>query len=336
MASGRIGGTKSKVSGVIGNTVYQVRRNPDGTYSQIVMVKGVQTVNYTTPRLQAQRMCTAMVESLMKQLRPVATISMQSAANKSKSLNAFASYNLMLVAQDSKANWYQGNRFVYPEHLSTSLQIQDLGGVYMISSGTLSRNTFDDVIYERNPFYYYFGITGQGVQLYGLKFNCQIGRTRLRDFLNQHGMTYLDKVVFCGFRRWYVMNEKTEEEEEKLKHSYIIASINPSMPIDTVLSIQTIPYLFKIESDVQATVCISRDYTNFVIGYLAQADILTEDLYYIAAFSISWQDGKKKISSSSYARPDGSTLPYWDNRAPAQVFGSWMGQPEVVPYPSPF
>ena len=36
MASGRVGGTKSKVSGTIGSEYTSLRRNPDGTYSQVV------------------------------------------------------------------------------------------------------------------------------------------------------------------------------------------------------------------------------------------------------------------------------------------------------------
>ena len=49
MASGRVGGTRSKVSGQIGGEVYRIVKNDDGTYSQIVSVKGETTVNYTTP-----------------------------------------------------------------------------------------------------------------------------------------------------------------------------------------------------------------------------------------------------------------------------------------------
>ena len=127
MASGRVGGTRSRVTGQIGSEVYRVVRNADGTYTQFVSAKGQQTSTYTTPKLQVQRMITAMVESMMKQLKPVARISMQSGANKSKSLNAFSSFNLHLVAQDCKAHWYGDNTFVYPRHSRYDMNIRDLG-----------------------------------------------------------------------------------------------------------------------------------------------------------------------------------------------------------------
>ena len=90
MASGRVGGTRSKISGKVGNEIYQVVRNPDGSYSQQVYEKPEIVQTAQTPKLQAQRMITAMVESLMRDLKEVGRISMQSGVNRSKSLNAFS------------------------------------------------------------------------------------------------------------------------------------------------------------------------------------------------------------------------------------------------------
>ena len=55
MASGRVGGTKSKVSGTIGSEVYSLRRNPDGTYSQVVSAKPETTTYTNTEKQAAQR-----------------------------------------------------------------------------------------------------------------------------------------------------------------------------------------------------------------------------------------------------------------------------------------
>ena len=90
MASGRVGGTRSKISGSVGDVVYQIKRNPDGTYTQIVYGKPEDVTQTITPRGQAQKMCTSMVEALMRDLKEVGRVCMQSAANKSKSLNAFS------------------------------------------------------------------------------------------------------------------------------------------------------------------------------------------------------------------------------------------------------
>ena len=56
------------LSGQVGSTVYQIRNNGDGTLTQVAYAKGERTETTFSPKLQAQRMCMGMVESLMKQL----------------------------------------------------------------------------------------------------------------------------------------------------------------------------------------------------------------------------------------------------------------------------
>lgn len=336
MASGRVGGTKSRISGQIGSEVYQVRRNPDGSYSQIVMAKGTQTANYTTPKLQAQRMMTAMVESLMKQLQPIATISMQSAANKSKSLNAFSSFNLSLVAKDCAANWYGNQVFVYPRQIASKNYVIDLGGLYMISSGTLQYNCFD-VLNNGMMFgnEWYNSPLGFGLW-FGLQFYCSIGTQTVGDFLRAHRMTRIDSVVFVGFRTFMRYNPVTGEEDENLHHEYIIAYINPTIPDTAILTIELLQNLFILESSYQPYVIVHKSNSFFAIAFVLDSDGVTEDIYYYAGFSISYLDGRKKISFSSYESTRSSGQPWLSLAAPANVFGSWMGEPWIDPYPSPY
>ena len=214
MASGRVGGTRSKISGQIGQEVYQIRKNPDGTYSQIVNAKGEISVNYTTPRLQAQRMCTSMVEAMMRDLKEVASISMQSAANKSKSLNAFSSYNLQLVARDCKANWFANNQFVYPELNRFDIKQRDLGGLYMLSSGSLQFNVFAGHAEYENPSgglvnYPNATHTPEGVYFRLPNYGCTIS-----EFLRANRMTRLDYVVCCFFGSY----------AEDVPEAYIVAA----------------------------------------------------------------------------------------------------------------
>lgn len=335
MASGRVGGSRSKVSGKIGNEVYQIRKNADGTYSQIISAKGEPTF-VVTPRLQVQRMCTSIVESLMRDLKKVACISMQSASNKSKSLNAFASFNLRRVADDCKANWYDNNQFIYPRHLDWTPELHDLGGPFLISSGTLQFNVFDELLYDEQPFRHYFDVPTIEHQLYGMKFNVELGVETVGDFLRKHNMTRLDKIVFCGFRDFLMYNEATEEKEEQMRHCYIIAKINPAVSDSTIISPSMLGDLFLVDADHDCVTLASKDSKSFCIGYLADLYNLEENYYYDAAFTISELEGRQKISSSSYKDPTGASLPWFRNQAPCNVFGSWMGEPTVDPYPSPF
>ena len=136
MAVSRVGGTKGKLTGQVGSIVFQVRKNPDGSYTQITYEKGQRVETQLTPKVQAQRMCVAMVESLMRDLKPIATISYQAGKNKSQSLNSFAAQNLRLLQRDCKEHWYADNLFVYPRPRRTDLNVRDLGGRWLISSGS--------------------------------------------------------------------------------------------------------------------------------------------------------------------------------------------------------
>lgn len=336
MASGRVGGTKAKITGQVGQTIYQVRKNPDGTYTQVTMKKGERTEEVTSPRLQAQRMCTAMVESMMKDLKEVARISMQSAPNKSKSLNAFSANNLRLVAQDCKANWYGNQMFVYPFRDVTKEYVQDLGGTYLISAGTLQFDVFDQKVFSEMPAQDwdtpYIGLQF----MYGVQFNVNMGTDTVEDFLRKHRMTRLDYFVFCGFDGYTDWESGGEDPQTKYKHIYCIAQLNPSIPSDMILTADNVNQLFVWKSNAEFDILAKRDGSAVALAYLADYASKDEQLYYDAAFSISYLDGRKKISSSTYHNPDGSDEPWIIDYSPSMVFGSWMGQPSVKPWPSPF
>ena len=336
MASGRVGGAHSKISGLLGDVVYQVKRNPDGTYSQIVSVKGETTTNYTTPRLQAQRMCTAMVEAMMKQLKPVASISMQSAANKSKSLNAFSSFNLQKVARDCMTHWYEGNQFVYPRHSRYDMDIKDLGGLYMISSGTLQYNIFDRLYHEDRGREVFKDWPSSDIEFYGVQFDTPSSIQTIGQFLQRHGMSVLDWFVFVGFRTYTITPDNESEPVTYEKHSYILAQINPEVNVDAPITDETLSTLFRYKGDHDAVFARAKDNSSFAIGYSADNYGKDEVFYYWAAFSISYADGRKKISSSSYALVPPFTGPWLRNAAPTNVFGSWMDDPGNHHYPSPF
>ena len=336
MATSRTGGTTSKLKGQVGSVIYQVKKNSDGTYTQIVYGKGVRTETTFTPKLQAQRMCTAMVENLMKQLKQIGRISFQSGKNKSQSLNAFGSWNLRKVQTDCKANWYGSQKFVYPTRFNTKKEIQDLGGPYIISSGSLQQNIFDREYYDWYAGARWIGASDPQDQLYGVQFNCQIGVTKVGEFLTAHRMTRMDKICVAGFREWISYEPDPDDPVGYMRHSWCIASLAYTIQDNEVMTEQLIRDLFILESDTNAKILMARDGQSFFIGFDADYYHSDEIYYYMATFSISYVKGKKLISSSTYHNPDGGDDPWWYGQQPANVFGSWMGEPTRVPYPSPF
>ena len=337
MAVSRIGGSSGKLTGQVGSDVYQIRKNADGTYTQIVYQKGQRVETTFTPKLQAQRMCMGMVESLMKQLKPVVSISYQSGKSKTASANAFSSTNVMLVMRDCQDHWYDNNVFVFAYQRKGYPDFTELGGRYMISSGTLSFNLFDRVLFDEFPKYRWDGIPRIDDQLYGLYFDCRIGQETLEQFRKRHRMTILDGMCWVGFREWIVTVDPDEGGELYTKHDYIIVSWNSSIPSSTILTRQVIADLFKFKTNANVDIVFKKDNSAFAIGRITDFGNEDEQYFYQTGFSISYITGKKQISTSIYTPVgDPSLGPYMLNRQPSMVFGSWMGQPMVRPYPSPF
>lgn len=336
MATSRIGGTSGKLKGQVGNVIYQVKKNPDGTYTQYVYNKGERTEETITPKLQAQRMCVAIVESLMADLKPVGRISFQSGQNKTQSLNGFSANNIRLVQRDCKDHWYSGNEFIFPRRYNSEKDIQDLGGPFIISSGSLNYNTYDQLLWDYVPEIRFRDVPQSAGWLYGLLFQCRFGEESVDEFLDNHHMTRSDKVVFCGFREWLDFTQDPDNPQAYSKHDYIIVSINMRIAGSTLMTPEVLTQLFTFESKLQVGFYITRDNDAFVIGTITDYYNADEQFYYVAGFSISYQRGRKQISTSFYHNPDGENVPWLRDQQPANVFGSWMGEPAVVPYPSPF
>lgn len=336
MASGRVGGTRSKISGQVGDVIYQVRRNEDGSYSQVVYGKPEKVSPTATPKTQAQQMCTAIVEAMMRDLREVGRISMQSGVNKSKSLNAFSSMNLQLVAQDCKAHWYEGNQFFYPTREMKGATNEALGGRFMLSAGTLQYDCFGSKVMwlpERNDWvvpnplnYRYYGLSWPAPN---------VGET-VGEYLRRRRMTRLDSVCYAAFVEWLDTWSIEGETIDNTKYIWLIASVNPDMPDDTILTQSTFTSLFLVDSNHSYMLRVSDATGELFMGFQIDVREKEEHLYFDGAFTISWADGKKKISTAYMLPTDGDTDGYLLGYAPADVFHSWFPQGDGARAPSPF
>lgn len=336
MATGRVGGTRSKIAGQVGTEIYQVRKNPDGTYSQIVYAKGERIETETSETLQAQRMVTCIVEAAMRDLKPVGQISMQAYTAKTKSLNAFASFNLKLVADDCKANWYGNNHFYYPVRSMKGTPNEQLGGRFMLSSGTLQADVFDDILHYYDAAGNVSGDWNVHDVFAGVKFLIPPEVTTVGQFLKYHRMTRLDNVVFVVFHDWVEENPETGEDQQYTRFSHLIAQINPAVRDDEVLTSDVWEKLFVWESDWRSCARLARDGSFGILGTMHDTYDLDEHITFWGAFTISYITGKKEVTSAYLLGDDTGDEPYYADAAPADVFYSWMNQPRVIPWPSPF
>ncbi len=336
MATGRVGGTRSKIAGQVGSEIYQVRKNPDGSYSQIVYAKGERVETETSEVLQAQRMVTCIVEAAMRDLKPVGQISMQAYTAKTKSLNAFASFNLKLVADDCKANWYGNNRFYYPVRSMKGAHNEQLGGRFLLSSGTLQADVFDDILHYYDAGGNVSGDWNVHDVFAGVKFLIPPEVTTVGQFLKYHRITRLDNVVFVVFHDWVEENPETEEDQQFTRFSHLIAQINPAVRDDEVITSDVWEKLFVWESDWRSCARLAKDGSFGILGTMHDTYDLDEHITFWGAFTISYITGKKEVTSAYLLGDDTGDEPYYADAAPADVFYSWMNQPRQIPWPSPF
>lgn len=336
MASGRVGGTKSKVSGTIGSEVYSLRRNPDGTYSQVVSAKPETTTYTNTEKQAAQRMVTAMIEALMRDLTPVARISMQSGVNPSKSLNAFSSFNLNKVREDMIANWYDNQKFVYPIKESDV----KLGGIYTISAGTLQLMKGE----VSNIGYSYDGWGLNGHKWFNKRVNHWVGMQKrcvcsdetLGTLLRESNMLRTDVFVSVCNREYYIYNPELEEDEIVYKYDYVIAKLKDTLPDSTTLDELESDDVWEVTTNCDAIFHFCKDELLFTVGSGIPFDNHDDHILYYANFMISRRDGAKKISSSVFKNVYGGESTWLIGHAPTNVFYSWLGEHMDDHWPSPF
>ena len=336
MASGRIGGTKSKVSGTIGSEVYSLRRNPDGSYSQVVSAKPETTTYTNTEKQAAQRMATAMIEALMRDLTPVARISMQSGINPSKSLNAFSSFNLNKVREDMIANWYGNQKFVYP--------IKDsdvkLGGIYTISAGTLQlmKGEVSNIGYSYDG----WGLNGHKWfnkrvnHWVGMQKRCMCSDGTLGTLLRESSMLRTDVFVSVCNREYFIYNPELEEDEIVYKYDYVIAKLKDTLPDSTTIDELESDDVWEVTTNCDAIFHFCKDELLFTVGSGIPFGNHDDKLLYYANFMISRRDGTRKISSSVFKNRYSGDSTWLFGHAPTNVFYSWLGEHMDNHWPSPF
>lgn len=340
MASGRVGGTKSKVSGTIGSEVYSLRRNPDGTYSQVVSAKAETTTYTNTEKQAAYRMAAAVVEVAMRDLKAIGRISMQSGANASKSLNAFSSINLSRVQSDMVANWYGNGQFLYP----TKGSKLSLGGQFLISSGTLHK-------VGRDWGYYYNGYPmimrenpsqnpADWMDSGGVAIDMPNGNLTMKEFIEKLGYTRRDSIVYVCFTNWKYWDETTDPEDPQViddyKYMWFVVKFKATIPDNFVVTLANVSEVFEVESNSQPIFLSCQRTHKFGWFFKIPFEDLENNILGQAQFDISYVNGFKQISNSQLLPVDSIGTWQWTDEIPSRVFWSWLNESRPSVKPNPF
>lgn len=332
MASGRVGGTKSLKSGKVGDTVLGIIQESDGSYAQKVSAYVPTKAQTQTVKLAVQQMCTAMVEAMMKQLKPLAKVAFQSAKNKSKSLNAFSSYNLMLLAREAKDHWTEVHEFEFAEK---GERIRT-GGRYILSSGSLQFNCFDGYCFDGFRDDWIDGQVRPSRIGFGIYFLVPPNGWTISRFMERLKLTYSSEI-------WIAQYATNQEENVEGEYTYCRISINHAVSPSVLATEETIASLFMVESNKWGITGFSRptqlrpDWRHaFCIGFRRESDNNNYIPIFGKAFTITYVNGRKMISSArlDYLNKDHELeWGYW--RTPDSCVSSWTNPriPAPVPYP---
>ena len=332
MASGRVGGTKALISGKVGDDVYSIVKSEDGGYRQVVANYVPTKAQTKTIKLAVQQMCTAMVQAMMKDLKPLGRVSFQSGANKSKSLNAFSSYNLYKVAREAKDYWNETHDFEFPSK-GERLKV---GGKWILSSGTLQYDCFNGYFADSFEASWIDRNVKWSWADFGVYFLKRNNLRKIGEWMDANKLTYSTEI-------WIALYYTNQIQNEEGMYCYCQIKLNPQVNRTMSNTEENLENLFIINSNRYGkkgwsrpneympqwkhALCIGFWRPSITDGYVATMG---------KAFTITYVNGRKQISSSVMDWINDNTGIEWgDWRYPAVCVSDWTDPliPAPVPYP---
>ena len=168
MARGRVGGTKSKLRGVVGDVIYQIAKNPYGDYDQKVIEYTREKLNNNTKWQALARMQIAMFQRCMSELTPIIKCSYQGVKTGVTSVNYFVSQNMKLVQDFCIDHWKDGGGYSFPY----KGREYESFGQFLISTGSYqvpSQFSFSFTRSEGRAPIFKFDLSKVGVRMYDLR-----------------------------------------------------------------------------------------------------------------------------------------------------------------------
>lgn len=333
MASGRVGGTKSLVSGKVGSQVYSIVQNANGSYGQQVAEYVPTKAQTKTIKLAVQQMCTAMVQAMMKDLKPLAKVAFQSAKNKSKSLNAFSSYNLYKVAREAKDYWLETHEFEFAEK-GERLKV---GGRWILSSGTLKTNCFGGYYGDSFADTWIDPLVRHSWDNFGVWFDKRNQYTTIGAWMDSFGLTYSTEI-------WVAIYYSSQVPDVEGLYCYLRITLDHEVSRSLPNREENIEKLFKVEASnyLSRGWCRPTEYmTNrrhaYCIGFRYDLDDDSRVALMGGAFTITYVNGRKMISSSVMNWLHSNHAIEWGEwRYPAYCVSSWTDPVVPAPVPNPY
>ena len=238
MAKSKTGGTRAYIRGRIGSDVYSVGKTADGKKQQVVRSLAETVSNPRTESQMFGRMIMSSVMQAVSALKPIIDHSFDGLPTGQPNISEFIRRNYALVKADAIAHPASGNSFGLNKYQEKGIK----GGNYVVSNGSLILSAS-------------VAATNTGIQLDNLSADYTVAK--YRELLGVGDDGYVTAVL--------ITNDG--------KAVFARLSIDPSAAGTTVVSDSNVATIFKVESNVTATV--SYDNGNIVVTCTLEGTVLS-------------------------------------------------------------
>lgn len=189
MARSRVGGSTAKLSGKVGDVIYSITRNPDGTFRQMVSANPEERFNPNTDAQARARMTMAMIERAMFTYRDFMGTGFENVDLGTNNVSKFSELNYNTVKYDIETYWDVEDWTEWNYDFPRKGQTVPKDGCYIISQGSLRNNLK------------LWPIGAMGARRwFGIESRVMVGDRTVRSFLDlnglQPGMQYV-AIFFC-------------------------------------------------------------------------------------------------------------------------------------------
>lgn len=158
MGRGRVGGTRSLISGAVGAEIYYISKNSKGELEQVVQAKPESYARVNTREVAICKMRMSVIERAMGAFKEIIAHSFEGVPEGTESVSEWSRANISLVTQDMTEHWDSVGQFDYTR--------KDVGGAtagkYLMSRGSLRYSWTGIVRWQyRSPYTFRFSTTYQ-------------------------------------------------------------------------------------------------------------------------------------------------------------------------------
>ena len=239
MARSRVGGSKALLSGKVGDVIYSITRNSDGTFRQQISANPDERINPNTDAQARARLTMATIERAMFTFRDFMGTGFEGVDRGTLSVSEFSRVNYNAIKEQIAFWWDSPEGWEDQFNLPKKGQGQPRAGCYIISQGSLS-----------TPFGWRLAFGGLNSPWFRLVSNESVSGLTLQTWLARNGMRIGDQRVKILF-------------EEGLTPSraaviYIIVATKPTANPNTIITSANFRSLLQLSSNVPLNVVFNN------------------------------------------------------------------------------